>query len=52
MLAKGLSDKQSIDLRGGFQGLKFQKFDFEIIVDPKGTPYGATFGLRFKDPNP
>ena len=23
--------------------MKFQQFDFEITVDPKGTPSGSTF---------
>ena len=40
-------------LRGeGFQGMKFVKHDFEIMVDPKGTLNGATLGYGFENPNP
>ena len=39
-------------LKGGFQGMKFVKHDFEIMVDPKGTLNGATLGFGFENPNP
>ncbi len=32
--------------------MKFQKHDFEIMVDPKGTPNGTTFKFTFEDPDP
>ena len=46
-------DQNSTLLRGGgFQGMKFVKHDFEIMVDPKGTLNGATLGYGFENPNP
>ena len=44
--------KNNTNLRGGFQGMKFVKHDFEIMVDPKGTLNGATLGFGFENPNP
>ena len=33
-------------------GMKFQWCDFEITVDPKGTPNRSTFMLDFEGPYP
>ena len=41
-----------IELRGGFQARKIFKYDFEIMIDPKGTLNGATLGFGFENPNP
>ena len=39
-------------LRGGVHAPNFQKHDFEIMVDPKGSSNEATFWSSFEAPDP